>query len=134
MEQHLRTIRYIHFAILVSVVLYIALAEFVKRDSNGDISSEIYWTLAIVGAGLAATAFLVRQMMLDPAHQTLHLEPNDAAAVGRWRVGHIMIFSCCEGLVICGFLARFLDSSVTQALPFYAVGIILLLLFYPRTP
>jgi hypothetical protein len=134
MDQHLRTIRYIHFAILVSVVLYIGVAEFVKRDRSEEISSEIYWALAIVGAGLAATAFLVRQMMLDPAHQALHMEPNDAVAVGRWRVGYIIIFSCCEGLVVCGFLARFLDSTVAQAAPFYAAGIILLLLFFPRRP
>lgn len=134
MDQQLRSIRYMHVGIFMSVVLYIGVAEFVKRDRSGEISSEIYWTLAVVGAGLAATAFLVSQMVLDPAHQALHMEPNDAAAVGRWRVGYIIIFSCCEGLVICGFLARLLDATVAQAIPFYAVGLILLLLFHPRRP
>lgn len=134
MEQQLRTIRYIHFGIVVSVVLYIGLAEFLRRGRSEEISSEIYWGLAIAGAGLSATSFLVRQMMLDPALQTLHMQPDDAAAIGRWRVGYIIIFSVCEGVVLCGFLARFLGSTAAQAAPFYAAGILLLLLFFPRRP
>lgn len=134
MDQQLRTVRFIHLGILVSVVLYIGLAEFLRRGRSEEISNEIYWGLAIAGAGLAATGFVVRQMMLDPALQTLHMQPNDAAAVGRWRAGYIIIFSVCEGVVLCGFLARFLGSTAVQAAPFYAAGIILLLLFFPRRP
>jgi hypothetical protein len=133
-DHQLRTIRYVHFAILLSVALYIWIAEFLRRGRSEEISNEIYWGLAIAGAGLLAAAFLVRQRMLDPVVQTLQTQPDDAAAIGRWRVGYIIIFSFCEGVVLCGFLARFLGSSAMQAAPFYASGIVLLLLFYPRRP
>lgn len=134
MDEQLRTLRSIHLAILASFVLYIWMGEFLTRESTKEISREIYSALAIGGAGLVGAALAVRQMMVGRAFAMLQTQPNDALAMARWRTGYIIIFAACEAVVLFGFLARFMGATAVEAAPFYAAGIFLLLLFYPRKP
>ncbi len=52
----------------------------------------------------------------------------------RWMASYIVPYALGESIVLEGFVLRFVGASLAQAIPFYAVGIALLLVFTPQLP
>jgi len=50
-------------------------------------------------------------------------------AVSRWRFGNLLSFVLAESVVLFSFALRFLGGTTWQSLPFYVVGIALMLVW-----
>jgi len=134
MEQQLRVLRIVHAAMLAAAVLYIFLPETVNRDRVEEPSQLTYLAVAVMAAFSVGAALMVRQAMVGRASETLQLHPEDIAAVRRWFAGNMILFALCESVVVYGLALRSIGATWVQVAPFYAAGIILLLLFAPRKP
>src|SRR5262245_33579638 len=134
MDRQLRTLRIIHAAMVAAAILYVALAEFVLHRSDKKIGTAAYSMVAILAAVVASAVFKVRDQFLRQPSEILRMQPDDIGALGRWRVGYVLLLSMAEAIVLYGLLARFMGASWQGAAPFYVMGIALLFAFYPRRP
>src|SRR6266850_5039298 len=134
MEQQLRVLRIVHAAMLAAAVLYIFLPETVKRDRVEEPGQVTYLAVALIAAFSVGAVLMVRQVIVGRALETLQLHPEDGASLKRWFSGNMILFALCESVVVYGLALRFIGATWVQVAPFYAAGIILLLLFAPRKP
>lgn len=132
-EGSLRYVRMIYGALLFSIVLYIVVAEQVGDHASHD-AQAVLLGLAAVSLLTTAVAVMVRIKLVQPAAEILQTQPNDSAAMGRWRSGIIASFVLAESIALCGCGVRFFGGTLLQASPFYAVAIALMLLWWPRRP
>jgi hypothetical protein len=134
MDAHLRILRIIHIVMLAAAFLYVLIAEMVLRHPERPLDLNFYRVMAVLTAVMIGGILLIRQTVVGRALETLRLQPDEASANVRWRAGYTVIFALSEAIVLYGLLLRLLGATAAQAAPFYAVGIILLLLFSPRRP
>ena len=130
-ESVVRQIRILHAALLLSLVLYvIAGEELAPAEAKGLAHwDRAFVPLLILTAGVAA---VIRQRMVRPAEEALRLRSDDPTAVGRWRTGNLISYVLCEAVALYGFVLRMLGQTLWQAGPFYAVAILLMLVWTPR--
>jgi hypothetical protein len=88
----------------------------------------------LTGLMIVGIALLFRIKMLQPAIENLQEKADDQIALARWRAGNILSFVLAESIVLFGFALRFLGGTITQSLPFYIVGVALMLVWWPRRP
>ena len=119
---------------LGAALLYVWLPENVKLKEQEAASRETYLIVVAMAAMSVAGVFFVRQAMVSRGWEILANHPDDRSALMRWFTGNVVLFALCESIVLYGMLLRFIGATLMQALPFYAVGIFLLLMSYPRRP
>jgi len=86
---------------------------------------------ALSGISVAQT---VRQKMVVAPAEELARQPDNAALLQRWFTGNIVQFAFAESITLVGLSLRLLGASWTVAAPFFAVGLLLLLLSPPSDP
>jgi hypothetical protein len=118
---------------LTAAVIYIILPELVHVHTR-EVSRMLFTILLGLAFVIATVALMVRNRMVERAASQLALAPTDAAALNRWRMGHIVLFALSESIVLYGLVLRFIGASILQAGVLYAGGIALLLMFTPRRP
>jgi hypothetical protein len=64
--------------------------------------------------------------------EVLQREPEDSAALARWRFANILSCAFAESVTLLGFALKVLGASWGIAGWFFAGGLILLLLWTPR--
>jgi F0F1-type ATP synthase membrane subunit c/vacuolar-type H+-ATPase subunit K len=147
LEAALRLVRIIHFAMLAASVLYVLVGEVVATkgfvgevfDEGGAVVSEhphemLANIFLVLGVGLAFAAMLFRQKLASSAQQALLRSPSDAAALGRWRLAHILAFALAETVVLFGLVLRIMGAPLATAAILYAIGFVALLILAPRRP
>jgi hypothetical protein len=77
-------------------------------------------------------AFFFRATKLAPASEALRTNPNDPAALMRWRAQSTVSFCFAETVVLMGFVVKFLGAGWSIVGIFFAVGTVLMLLWAPR--
>jgi len=132
MEQRLRTVRVIHFAMLTFVVALVPVGERIAKDT--DDPGFLLPLFAAVAALDGVIALLLRKLIVSAAEERLRTHPEDGAAALRWQSGQIVSFAMAESVALFGLVARILGAPLEQAAGFYAAGIGLLLIFWPRQP
>jgi hypothetical protein len=132
MTRHFRTLRLIFGAMLTVAVLYTAVPELLKLNGSESLNQTVYVMVAVLAALSAVAVFPVRQLMVDRGWKMLEASPGDASALFRWFRGYIFLFALYESIVLYGMVLRFVGATVSQAVPFYVVGIVLLLWSAPR--
>ncbi len=133
MDASLRLLRIIQMALLVSVAFYLAIAEKVGPHEARDVT-QIQILLALFAGSLVVTILFFRQRVLGPAEDVLRTQSEDAVALRRWRMANLVTLVCSEAVVLYGMVLRFLGGTLLQAAPFYAAGVLLMLLLGPRRP
>ena len=133
MDASLRLLRIIQMVLLTSVVLYAVVGELAGPQEARDVKQMRLILIALAGALLLAMG-AIRQRMISPAQQILRSQPEDALALARWRAGNIVTFALAEAVALYGLVLRMLGAKLLQALPFYAAGAVLMLVFTPRRP
>jgi len=133
MARSLKTLRTIQWAMLLSVLLYVAVGEVLApRIRHVDPAlSYIFSTLAV---GIVGTIFVVRRTLVLRAAATLATEPDDNICLSQWKTGYIATYALCEALALFGLVLRFRGSEFLQSLLFYIGGFVLLFFFRPRQP
>jgi hypothetical protein len=126
-----RSVRIVHVAFLVNVLLFVAIGEFVYGRAllEGNAWKIAFFAVSLTCAGLA---LFMRQARVQPAEERLASAPHDGALLNAWRGGNIAVFAACEAVALCGLLARVLGAEFYEAAPLYAIGLALLLVWTPR--
>lgn len=133
MVRALRILRVIQWSMLTSILLYVAVGEFLRppvRVVNSSLSY-MFTTLAVAIVGVI---FVVRRTLVLRAAESLVSKPEDALSLNHWRTGYIVTYALCEALALFGLTQRFLGGSLQQSAPYYFAGFILMLFFWPRQP
>ena len=133
MDASLRLLRVIQAALLGSVVLYAVVGEVTGPKESRDVK-QTQLILIVLSATEVGIILLVRRRMVQPLEETLRSQPEDAAALSRWRAGNIVTFALAEAVGLYGVALRFLGATLLQVIPFYASAAVLMLVFTPRRP
>jgi magnesium-transporting ATPase (P-type) len=133
LRNNIRSIRIIHAALLLAMILYVLMAEALTRHDLGDIQV-IWFAFLLTALMIVAVAFFVRIQMLKPATETLEEKSDDPRALARYSAGNILSYVFAESVVLFGMALRLIGGTTTQSLPFYVVGISLMLVWWPRRP
>jgi hypothetical protein len=130
-DSQLRFLRILHGALLISILFYGAFGEKLGPAEPKDLKflPPLFAAPAIVNALIA---LFFRARMVRPAEDALRLRADDAQALGRWRVGNIVVLVMCESVALFGFVLRMLGGTLLISAPFYMVAILLMLLWTPR--
>ena len=131
-EATLRRLRILHAAMMGAVVLYFWIGERIRPSEPRQPSPVIYVLLGATGAVFAGMTLWFRKKAMESAEEASRVNPGDAQALARLRMGYIVSFAFAETVVLFGFVLRVLGASLLQVAPFYAVGLFLLLLCTPR--
>ena len=133
MARSLKTLRMMQWAMLLSVLLYVAVGEILgPRIQRIDPAlSYLFSTLAV---GIVGTIFVIRRTLVLRAASTLATQPEDNLSLNQWKTGYITTYALCEALALFGLVLRFRGSELQQSLLFYVGGFVLLFFFRPRQP
>jgi hypothetical protein len=118
---------------LGSIVLLAAVAEF-SAQARPEPKVSFFKAIAAVAIGLVFSCLVLRRKYVVQPAKRLVLEPTDAAALKRWQAGHILHYSMSEAVALYGLVLRYQGFSLSQVLPFYLVGLALMLYGRPRAP
>ena len=75
-----------------------------------------------------------RTTKIRPSFETLQSKPDDLTALQRWRFAGILTAVLMEVIALDGFALQMLGAPLKTAVPFYAVGIGLMLFWWPQRP
>ena len=133
LENGVRAVRILHAVILYSMILFVLMAEDFLHHESHDVH-RLWIGFLVTGLTLVGVALFSRLKMLQPAAETLQTNPDDQSALARWRIGNLLSCLLAEAGVLLGFALRFMGGTITQSLPFYIIGIGLMLVWWPRRP
>ncbi len=134
MDATLRLVNVVYWAMLVAALFEIGVAEQFGAKSIPKDVRIVQLALIVVSASMLASMWIVRGRMMRGIADTLRGNPGDRASIQRWWAANIVTFALCEAVVLYGLVLRFLGGSFYQSLPFYATGVVLLLIFRPALP
>jgi hypothetical protein len=124
----------VRIALLVSIALYVFLGERVGQSMAAAPNRNLYFVLTLVAITTVGMIFALRRLLVLRSEATLAAQPNDPAALNRWRSGYIITYALCEAVALFGLVLRILGFTLLQVAPFYLVGFVLMLFFRPRLP
>lgn len=133
MNQVMKTLRAVQWALLGSIVLYVALGV-VVRPVRGNIDPSLSYIFTTLAVAVIGAIFVVRRTLVFRVESSLANEPNEAVSLNHWRTGYIVTYALCEALALFGLVQRFLGARVEQSVPYYLGGFVLLVFFRPRQP
>jgi hypothetical protein len=132
MEPARNAVQIIRIALLVSIAFYVLVGE---RSALGTVAvpdRNFYFVLTLVALTTVGMAFAVWRLFVLRSEAVLAAQPDDAAALRRWRSGFIITYGLSEAAAMFGLVLRIMGFSLSEVAPFYLVGFVLLLLFSPR--
>jgi hypothetical protein len=133
LENSIRSMRIIYGVLLSAAIFYVLTAEELFHHEAHDI--HVMWLAFLVNTLLlvAITVFF-RFKRLQPAAETLQAKSEDQSALARRRIGNLLSCLLAESVVLFGFALPFTGGTTMRSLPFYIVGIGLMLVWWPRRP
>ncbi len=133
-EGTLRFLRMLHGVVLFAMFLYVYAAEVVIAHQTRELNNVLPLAFGCISLVVVAIAQYFRMTKIRPAFEALQSKPDDVTALQRWRFGGILTAVLMDVVALYGFALRILGAPFKTALPFYAVGIGLMLLWWPREP
>lgn len=133
MARSLKTLRTVQWAMLVSILLYVAVGE-VLSPRIRHVDPALSYVFSTVAVGVVGTIFVVRRTLVLRAATTLATQPDDNLSLNQWKTGYLATYALCESLALCGLVLRFMGAELEHSLLFYIGGFVLLFFFRPRQP
>lgn len=134
MEPARKTVGIVRIALLASIALYVFVGERVGKSLTSPPNRDLYFVLTLVALTTVGMIFAVWRLFVLRSEATLAVQPDDAAALNRWRSGYIIVYALSEAVALIGLLLRILGFTLSQVAPFYLVGFVLMLLFGTSRP
>jgi hypothetical protein len=132
MEPARKVLQIVRIFMLVSIVCFAFIGERVGQSAAPD--RNVYFAITLVAITTVGIIFAVRRLFVSRSEATLVPEPENAAALNRWRTGHLVIYALSESVALFGLVLRILGFNLSEVMPFYLAGFALMLLFGPRRP
>jgi hypothetical protein len=126
-----RSIRLFHVILIVAIVGYISLAEWLPRPT-ANAPALIVESFSVLAILMVAVAFGFRRKLLPSAIEKLRCDAGDATPLGRWRMANVLSMSLVMSVALCGFVLRILGGDRRVVWPFFLVSVTLMLLWRPR--
>jgi hypothetical protein len=133
MEPARKTLQIVRLALMVSIALYVFVGERVGKNLGAP-PTNFYFAITLVAITTVGMTFAVRRLFVLRAEVALAAQPGEPAALKRWWAGYIFTYALCEAVALFGFVLRILGFTLSQVVPFYLVGFVLMVLFGPRRP
>jgi len=134
MDTAIRTVQLIRMALLASIVLYVVVGEILGSKSLYRGNQTIFFALAGMTISIVVGIFAMRRILVLPSQTVLASNSSDLNALNRWRTGYIVIYAMSEAIAMFGLVLRVTGFTLTQVVPFYIAGVLLILYFSPRQP
>jgi hypothetical protein len=133
MQRALKTLRWVQWAMLGSILLYAALGELI-RPAARMLDPALSYLFTTLGVAIVGVIFVVRRTLVFRAAETLSSKPDDILSLNHWKTGYFATYALCEALALFGLVERFLGCSFQQSAPYYLGGFVLMFFFRPRQP
>jgi hypothetical protein len=130
-ESNLRSVRVLHLVFLLTVPLFIINLRVLQPAEHG-ISFVTVSVFVFLCLSDIAIAISFRARMITPSVERLRVNPQDAAALMRWRSGVITSFTFAETVVLFGFMLKILGAGWNIAGVFFALGSLLFVAWTPK--
>ena len=134
MESKLKKVRLIQWVLLLAIPLFALVAEIGRDNGNSDWTWR-HWLAIGLCAWAVSGASRLRTRMLRHSTETLLRNSADKKAAKQWEAGQVISLAMAEGVAYWGLVVRMaFHGALWQASIFYAMGLLLLLLWTPRMP
>ncbi len=127
-------LRIIHGSFVLSWFLFILLTVYIIHPADKLTGMTAPLALGVAALSGISVAQTLRQKLVTAPADELAGQPDNAALLQRWRSGNILQFAFAESITLFGLVSRLLGASWPVAAPFFAVGLLMLLLSAPRDP
>jgi hypothetical protein len=132
MEAALRTLKIIWGALLAAVLAYAYLCSIAKVQAAPN--SFLLIPFGVMALLEVAVLFFLRQRVLGSAIAVLGSQPEDPAALAKWRAGNIISWAFGVSIGLYGVVLRYTGFSFREVIPFLIAGFCLILFLAPRRP
>lgn len=129
----LRGLRVLYLILLLAMLVYVAVAEKTQHQLIA-MNRAFLAGLSSLAAIMVGIALYLQVKVIRPALEALEAKPDDDSSLERWRGASFASYILAEAAVLFGLCLRFLGGARTLSLPFYFVGILLMLFLFPRRP
>jgi len=127
-------LRLIHGSFILSWFLFILVTVYIIHPVDKLTGMTVPLALGVAALSSISVAQALRQKLVVAPAEELARQPDNAALLQRWRSGNIVQFAFAESVSLFGLVLRLLGASWPIAAPFFAVGLLILLLSAPRDP
>ena len=127
-------LRIIHTAFVFSWLMFILVTVYILHPADKLTSMTVPLAVGVAALSSISVAQTLRQKLVIAPAEELARQPDNAALLQRWRSGNIVQFAFAESVTLLGLVLRLLGASWPVAAPFFAVGLLMLLLSAPRDP
>ena len=130
----LQKLRLIHLVFLVSIPLCAWVAQSACPSNSSDWT---VWHWVITGLALYAAfvGFFYRRKLVHSSEEALRRDASNSKALRQWQAAQIVGMAAAEAIAFYGVVLQMvLGGPRSQASFFYAIGLLLLLLWRPQIP
>jgi len=127
-------LRIIHTAFVFSWLMFILVTVYILHPADKLTGMTVPLAVGVAALSSISVAQTLRQKLVIAPAEELARQPDNAALLQRWRSGNIVQFAFAESVTLLGLVLRLLGASWPVAAPFFAVGLLMLLLSAPRDP
>lgn len=127
-----RIMRIVYGGILIHMILVIILGEFYLRFQAVSLDVNILIGIGILCFGMLGFTIFVRRKVVTSAVEALRRHPDDKKSIHKWKLGNIICFVILDVIVVFGLMIQITGENRILELPFYIVGIGLMLLWWPK--
>jgi hypothetical protein len=131
-QTEFRKVRILHLAFMTTIFLYLYMLIAILRPPVKAVQPLLVIAFGALAAMDLGVALTLRARQVRASEERLRNNPGDRRALQQWRVGMITSFAFAETHVLFGFLLKFLGADWKIAGPFFAFGVLLMLLWTPR--
>ena len=124
-------LRLIHTAFLVTWFLFIFVLRF-ANPAEHVLPSTLSGTFAVGAVSIAFVGLKLRQPFLHAPAAALATQPEDPRLLQRWRIGNLLSFCFAENPTLLGVALKLLGERWNIVAGFFALGLLLLILWTPR--
>lgn len=117
---------------LLSIGIYGLIVK--QLPSTAHANPIVYPVIALLAVWALAATLLFRRKLVKSSEKSLAVSPEDTVALRRWQTGYVIIYAFSEAVALYGLLLHFLGFSPVQIAPFFAAGIVPILVFAPKMP
>jgi len=121
----------IYASFVSTFFLFILMIE-IAKPAEKPISPMIIGAFAFAAISYVPIGAILRRKFLNGAEESLRKEPHDAKGLQLWRTGNIFSFAVAESVMLLGVAQKFLGARWTISGIFFALGLLLLIVWMPR--
>lgn len=127
-----RIMRIVYGGILIHMILVIILGEFYLRFQTVSLDVNILIGIGILCFGMLGFVIFVRRKVVGSAAEALRRNPDDKKSIQKWKLGNLICCVILDVIVVFGLVIQITGENRRLELPFFIVGIGLMLLWWPK--